>query len=84
MIKHRKRCIDTAESPFNLPDLTDVIDPERGGDFALTLYEIVGNRKRPYSFSRFIRSALLMLIDALCNARLIFYPGAIEGRHCTV
>lgn len=66
-----------------------VIDSEvgRSGDFALTdiaLYEIVGNRKRRYSFGRFIRPALLMLIDALRNTRLIFYPDAIEGRNCTV
>lgn len=28
LIKHRKRCIDAAESSFNLPDLMDTIDPE--------------------------------------------------------
>lgn len=63
------------------------IDSElgRNGDFALTdvaLYEIISNRKHRYSFGRFIRPALQMLIDALCNTRLIFYPEGcvIEGK----
>lgn len=68
-----------------MPDLIDEIP--KSSDAAISdiaLYEMVGNHKRRYSFGRFIRPALLMLIDALCNTCLIFYPDTIEGRNCAM
>lgn len=84
LIKYQKTLHRYSRIVFNLPDLMVDSKVRRSGDFALTdiaLYETVGNRKHRYSFGRFIRSALLMLIDALCNSRLIFYPDAIERRN---